>query len=1098
MFFLFILTTLVFAQDCDVNEYYDQTTSSCATCPSSCETCFSAEKCATCQSGFYMNNDYGCEERSDITNCKTWDNLYCVECSEGYYLKDQTCNSCTSNCNYCNSNGCFQCEDTFTLVSNGKECVDCSLSENDEACGRCSLTQYFNVTSLHCETCKTNCIRCSTYNNCLMCAVGYTLEDSDDLTSNIVELKHCEEGYSFAGKCELCTGGYYLSGGECLSCGQSCDRCINETFCVECSNHYYLTDNKCVSGDIDHCSRKNNVQGCLECSDGYYLSDHSTCLECSSECSTCLNSTYCFRCADDYYFDSEEGVCTQMGDYCKVSDQYGCLECLYDQTNSALCTQKKVDYPSIVCENQTFGYYLPVEEDEEGNIIYQKECELCDVQCKICEYNSSWCTACNDGYSLEEDTEASELYEQIFGESSTIYKCVTKPDECSRTEMGYCVECIDSYFLSGVVCIQCDESCGSCTSSSFCQTCNSEVDNSTGDSLYWRSSSLSSLTDEEKGLCFSVNDTFESAGFDKCLSSITTTGCSSCEAGFYAVNGSCLECPSRCEECKTLSSTVEQTGDGIICTACSNSSYLTSSTNATCNPCSDIEHCEVCSGSGCSQCEDGYSPSLDRLECTKVNLALILPLCFGAGLILILFVIVIIFILWRRRRMAEKKREKEIRPFRVSSDVELALLSADNENFPLKTEHWELDFGLASSKAAVDKYYEQKMNICNTSKKSYYFEILVNPSHKYELEVDPVRQTLKPGYAIEVTFKIKMICTSVVNEDIGIVAMDVDDSVKETAKIKIIMESDLSIKLDHTDLKPNNPPIGEGAFGLVFSGKYRGQDVAIKKMKARNLTEEQEKEFNHEVQMLSQLRHQTVVNLIGAVYTEGEIAIVTEFADYGSFSKMWGKYEVPYDLKIKILDDLAVALQFLHQNNILHRDIKGENVLIYSLNPHSSVCGKLTDFGTCRNVSQRMLDSKELSCGIGTPTYMAPESLQSCSDYSYPVDVYAYGMVLYETFTEKQAYIDDPAFEQPWMIPQFVIEGKRLERPEGMDDGYWNLLNACWAQNAEERPNMDYILDTIASWGYDITYAGGESNGKESLAKQPIGVGDSDKPEMTI
>ena len=55
------------------------------------------------------------------------------------------------------------------------------------------------------------------------------------------------------------------------------------------------------------------------------------------------------------------------------------------------------------------------------------------------------------------------------------------------------------------------------------------------------------------------------------------------------------------------------------------------------------------------------------------------------------------------------------------------------------------------------------------------------------------------------------------------------------------------------------------------------------------MTPEQEREFNHEVSMMTQLRHQCVVELIGAVYTEGEIAICTEFAGYGSLSKLWGK-----------------------------------------------------------------------------------------------------------------------------------------------------------------------------------------------------------------
>jgi serine/threonine protein kinase len=242
-------------------------------------------------------------------------------------------------------------------------------------------------------------------------------------------------------------------------------------------------------------------------------------------------------------------------------------------------------------------------------------------------------------------------------------------------------------------------------------------------------------------------------------------------------------------------------------------------------------------------------------------------------------------------------------------------------------------------------------------------------------------------------------------------------------------------------------------------------------MKSRTLSEEQEKDFVHEVDMLTELRHPCVVDFVGAVYTEGEISIVTEFAEYGSLSKMWGKHEVSYQLKVKYLDDMAVGLSYLHQNQILHRDVKGENLLIYSLNPNSPVCAKITDFGTCRSISDRNVNNKELTHGIGTPAYMAPECLRNADDYSYPIDVYAFGMVMFETFTEKNAYENDERFNQPWLIPQFVIEGKRLDKPEGIPENYWDLLTKCWAQNPEERPTFVQVLQIIESWGEDIKYA---------------------------
>ena len=169
------------------------------------------------------------------------------------------------------------------------------------------------------------------------------------------------------------------------------------------------------------------------------------------------------------------------------------------------------------------------------------------------------------------------------------------------------------------------------------------------------------------------------------------------------------------------------------------------------------------------------------------------------------------------------------------------------------------------------------------------------------------------------------------------------------------------------------------------------------------------------------------------------------------------------------MEDATVALAYLHEHQILHRDVKGENVLVYSLNPKTSVCGKLTDFGTCRSISERSLQNKELTNGIGTPTYMAPECLKN-QKYDYKADVYSFGIVLYETFIEKNAF-DEEKFNQQWMIPQFVIQGKRLDKPKHIPFDYWNLIQKCWNQNQEERPTFGQIYSILISLdGIDICH----------------------------
>ncbi|GAB1221030.1 hypothetical protein ENUP19_0062G0033 [Entamoeba nuttalli] len=1012
----------------------------------SCKSSFDSNHCTECSTGCHLYLDFPegavvpsliCKP-DDVPNCHFQDENICVQCNDGYYLKDNECKDCNSlinGCKYCNDTKCFICdkdaEGKQLYLSNTQDkCIDCSDSNNAELCGRCNDGSYFDSATRSCQKCFNNCELCTSSTNCFKCSNKTILTESNSLYE-CIPIDNCDPVYSKDDHCEKCIDGYYLKNGKCFKCQDGCNVCYEDTQsnslkCSECEHDKIMNSGSCSDASSLHCLQGSPIFGCTECEKGYYFGLDYTCQKCSSNCSTCVGtSDHCLSCSTNYYFVKGKTTCVHMDSHCRLADESGCKEC-----NNELVIEHQNDS----------GYYIP-----EGS----QTCQPCEEHCKLCEKESNHCTACIDNYLLKkvDDTNGNYHYECIENDKKT----------CVSTEMGYCTECIAKHFIATSAdgleqeCTSCDISCDTCEKNNSCLTCAKDYylpRNYTGNKV-------NSLCKQQS----EINMTCQAG----------TSGCEVCNDGYWInlddnTQANCTVCPSGCSKCQW--STNEQR---VICLLCDTEDQYVK--NGECFSCNELEHCATCSGDKCATCEDGYSLDAGSMSCSKTNWGLIIPLIVIAVIIIIIILIVIIGIIWWRRRKSVKAESTAIKPFHVSSDLELMLLGADNEKFPLKTDKWELTFNLVKSKAVVDQEYEETVNLANMSKKEYYFEFHYTPSHRYDIIITPNNSTLKPGNAIQVRFKIKILCTCSLSDQLGISAMDVDDQTKETAAFTIIIESDLSLKLDHTELKPIMPPIGEGAFGMVFRGTYRGREVAIKKMKARNLTQEQEKEFNHEVSMMTQLRHICVVELIGAVYTEGEISIVTEFAEYGSLSKIWGKQKISYQLKIKLLDDMAVALSYLHQNQILHRDVKGENLLIFSLNPHSPVCAKLTDFGTCRNVSERNLSAKELSQGIGTPTYMAPECLQNSTDYSYPVDVYAYGIVLYETYVEHNAYDGDERFNQPWMIPQFVIEGNRLSKPNGIPDNYWELTTKCWSQNPEDRPKFVDILKTIESWGEDIRYA---------------------------
>ena len=124
--------------------------------------------------------------------------------------------------------------------------------------------------------------------------------------------------------------------------------------------------------------------------------------------------------------------------------------------------------------------------------------------------------------------------------------------------------------------------------------------------------------------------------------------------------------------------------------------------------------------------------------------------------------------------------------------------------------------------------------------------------------------------------------------------------------------------------------------------------------------------------MLDKFQCDFIVHLYGACFIPNHIMMVTEFAPFGSLADCIKKRSEPDDMiKTKLMLDAAKGLAYLHGNGILHRDVKPDNVLVFSLDEEVSVNGKLTDFGSSRNINL-LKTNMTFTKGVGSPTYMAP------------------------------------------------------------------------------------------------------------------------------
>ena len=214
--------------------------------------------------------------------------------------------------------------------------------------------------------------------------------------------------------------------------------------------------------------------------------------------------------------------------------------------------------------------------------------------------------------------------------------------------------------------------------------------------------------------------------------------------------------------------------------------------------------------------------------------------------------------------------------------------------------------------------------------------------------------------------------------------------------------------------------------------------------------------------MLDKFRCDYIIHFYGACLMMNKTSLVTEFAQYGSLRDLMTKEEcnnIKKSMKIKFMLDSAKGIEYLHDNGILHRDIKCDNILIVSLDEDIHINAKLTDFGSSRNLNM-MMTNMTFTKGVGTPVYMAPEILNQ-QHYKKPADVFSFGVTIYECLIWNDCYPNDK-FKFSWNIAEFVVNGGRMPiQKEYMNENEYLLIEKCWTHNPLDRITIGKVVEWL-------------------------------------
>lgn len=241
--------------------------------------------------------------------------------------------------------------------------------------------------------------------------------------------------------------------------------------------------------------------------------------------------------------------------------------------------------------------------------------------------------------------------------------------------------------------------------------------------------------------------------------------------------------------------------------------------------------------------------------------------------------------------------------------------------------------------------------------------------------------------------------------------------------------------------------IGQGASGSVYLANHINTNakVAVKQM---DLAKQSRLDLIvNEIMIMKESHHGNIVNFLDSFLVRGDLWVVMEFMEGGALTDVIENNTMTEQQIATVCFETAKGLDHLHSQNIIHRDIKSDNVL---LNFQGQV--KISDFGYCAKLTDQR---NKRATMVGTPYWMAPEIVKQ-KEYGAKVDIWSLGIMAIEMIENEPPYLDEEPLKALYLIATNGTPS--LKNPDKLSRELKSYLAVCLCVDVKSRANASELL----------------------------------------